>query len=73
MSSEHRRAFLEFLNATMLFLALLSEIAVELGLSHEITRLKNLWTHIARWPEARELVECRYARLLSIDWSGDHG
>ena len=62
-----------FINAMMLYMALLSEVAAELGLTHEISRMKDLWRHIARWPEARELIDVRYGRLLSIDFLSDSG
>jgi hypothetical protein len=56
-----------FANATTLYLAFLSELIMELNFEHEKTRIRTLWKHILRWPEAQDIVSKRYGKLLGFE------
>jgi hypothetical protein len=50
--------------ALTFFVAILSEIALELGYEYEQKRLRRAWNEIKVWPDAAELLKERYDQLL---------
>jgi len=52
-------------NSMTLYVAYLSELAAQLRLEHECVRLRQVWTHLHKWPEIQELFEERYDSWLS--------
>jgi hypothetical protein len=51
-------------NSMTLYVAYLSELAGQLCLEHECIRLRQVWTHLQKWPEIQDLFVERYDSWL---------
>jgi hypothetical protein len=49
-----------FFQLLTIYVGLLSEVVGQLRFAHEERRLRKVWEHIARWPEAADLFQARY-------------
>ena len=58
------RLYQNFFQTLTLFVALLSEVVGQLRLFHDSVRLREVWAHISKWPEAKELFGLRYDEWL---------